>query len=141
MNPVSLIDWLLFTISGLLSIGWGVLFYILRSQAAAVKETAALVLSENRITASLVLAEKEKLAALVMTEKEKLAAAVKIEHDILEEKFIAFRIKVAEEYATTKLLEQITKPLLLKLDDIEKLLNSKLDRREFEQHIIHGKND
>ncbi len=117
------IDYLMSIIAALLSIGWIVLFYALRRNADGVEKTAALVL-----------AEKEKLAALVLSEKEKLAAQVKIEHEKLEEKFNVFRIKVAEEYATTTLVEKILVPISNKLDEIERKIDSKLDKSVFERH-------
>lgn len=123
MDSLRLIDYLLSTIAGLLGVGWIILFYALRQNSAGVKETAALVM-----------AEKEKSAALVMSEKEKLAALVKTEHDKLEDKFTEFRIRVAEDYATVSLVEKVLRPILNQLEKIEALLETKLDRREFDAH-------
>lgn len=134
MEPLRIIDILFSVIVALLGAGWMALFHVLRKNSEGVASTAALVMSEKEKTAALVMSEKEKLAALVMAEKEKLAAQVKAEHDKLEDKFIDFRIKVAQDYATTTLLEKVQKPMLEKLTDIEKLLHTKLDRREFELH-------
>ena len=91
-------------------------------------KTASLVLSESRATAALVLSENKATAALVLAEKDKLAITVKAEHNHLEEKFNNFRINVAENYTTTNLLKEITKPLLDKLDEIERLLHTKIGR-------------
>lgn len=85
-------------------------------------------------TAEAVTIEREKAAALVMSEKEKLAALVKTEHDRLREEFTLFRIRVAEDYATTNLVEKVLKPIIEKLSHIESLLPNKLDRREFDAH-------
>lgn len=87
-----------------------------------------------RKTAEAVTTEREKAAALVMSEKEKLAALVKTEHDRLREEFTLFRIRVAEDYATTNLVEKVLRPIIEKLNHIETLLPNKLDRREFDAH-------
>jgi len=142
--PLHLIDYLFSALGALLSIGWVVLFYSLRKNADGVEKTAALalserdktaalVLSESKATAALVLTRSEATAALVLSEKDKLAVSVKAEHDRLEEKFNLFRIKVAEEYATTMLVEKILTPILKKMDEIEVLLADKVDRREFDK--------
>jgi hypothetical protein len=103
-----------------------------------IKETAALVLSEKEKTAALVLSESRSNAALVLSEREKLEARFKTDYTKLEERFTEFRIKIAGEYATTNLVEkimaQVITPLTKKLDEIEDLLSTKLDRREFERH-------
>lgn len=125
MDSLRLIDYLLSIIAALLGVGWIILFYSLRQNAGGVKDTAALVLSE-----------KEKLAALLLSEKDKLAAIVKTEHDKLETRFVDFRIKVAEDYATIMLVEKVLKPILDQLGKIEVLLESKLDRREFIEHRV-----
>lgn len=101
---------------------------------ALIKETASLVLSEKDKTAALVLTESKSTAALVLTERDRLAAQVKLEHDVLDEKLVAFRIKVAEEYTTTVLIEKLLKPITQQLNDIERLLHTKVDRKELEFH-------
>lgn len=110
---------------------------------ALIKETAALVLSENKTTARLVLEEKDKTAKLVLDERDKLAAQLRAEHNNLAERFTDFRIIIAKEYATTELTEKImsniTDPLVKKLDEIERLLSTKIDRREFERHEAQNK--
>jgi hypothetical protein len=123
MDAIRLIDYLFSIIGALLGVGWIVLFYALRQNSAGVKETAALVLTESKAAAALVLLEKEKLATLVKTE-----------HDKLVEQFTAFRIRVAEDYATINMIEKIVEPVIKKLNEIEVMLNTKLDRREFERH-------
>lgn len=89
-------------------------------------------------TAKLVLDEKDKTAALVLSERDKLALQFKVDQKELEEKLVSFRIKVAEEYATSTLVEkimmQVITPVTKKLDEIEDLLSTKLDRREFERY-------
>ena len=76
------------------------------------EKTAALVLSENRLNTALVLAERDKLAE-----------EFKKDYKELDEKFVAFRIKIAEEYATTvlveKILNQVTSPIIKQLGNIE----------------------
>lgn len=99
-----------------------------------IKETAVLVVLEKDKLAALVMSEKEKAAALVMSEKDKLAVIVKADHDKLEKEFYDFRMKVAEQYATTTLLEKVLQPILAHLGKIEDLLSTKLDRREFNEH-------
>jgi hypothetical protein len=156
MDNVHLIDYLLTALGALLSVGWFILFYALRKNADGVKETAelvlaekdktaALVLAESRLTAALVLSENKATAKLVLDEKDKLAAQLKTEYKELEDKFTDFRIMIAREYATSTLVEkimsQVTTPLVKKLDEIEGLLNQKVDRREFERHeAIHNDN-
>lgn len=99
--------------------------------------TAALVLAEKEKTAVLVLAENRLNAALILSERDKLAEQFKIEYKSLEKEFVEFRIKIAGEYATTtlveKILAQITQPLVKEFEEIKVLLNSKVDRREFER--------
>lgn len=115
------------------SLVFGSLAYLLaqrdRQRAADIEKLEDLI----KETARLVLTEKDKTAALVLAERDKLAQSVKIEHDRLEEKLTSFRLKVAEEYTTTVLLEKITKPLLEKLIEIEHLLHTKVNRSEFEE--------
>jgi len=86
-------------------------------------------------------ADKEKTAALLLKERDVLALQFRKEYKELDEKFVEFRVMVARDYATTtlveKILSQITAPLSKKLDEIENLLNTKLDKREFEQHARH----
>jgi hypothetical protein len=110
----------------------------LKDAQELIKETAALVLTEKEKTAALVLTESRSNAALVLSEREKLEARFKTDYTKLDEKFTEFRIKIAGEYATTNLVEkimaQVTLPLTKKLDEIEDLLSTKLDRREFENH-------
>ena len=102
-----------------------------------IKETAGLMLAEKDKTAALVLSENRLNAALVLSERDKLADQFKAEYKSLEKEFTEFRIKIAGEYATTilveKILTQITAPLTKKLDEIEDLLSTKIDRREFER--------
>lgn len=110
------------------------LWYLLQQKdSRQQKEIEALTESIKR-TADAVTTEREKAAALVMSEKEKLAALVKTEHDRLREEFTLFRIKVAEDYATTSMVEKVLRPVLEKLSHIESMLPSKLDRREFDAH-------
>lgn len=134
MDSLRLIDVLFGVVGGLLAAFGMVLYGMLKGNADDVKATAQDVNDERARTAALVLNEKEKLAALV-----------KAEHDRIDEKFTQFRIKVAEDYATTSLVEkimaQVTLPISKKLDEIEGLLNMKLDRREFDQHREHIKNN
>lgn len=102
--------------------------------AGNIKKTAEAVSNEREKAAALVMSEKEKLANLVKIEHDRLALVVKSEHDKLREDFVLFRIKMAEEYTTTSLLEKVLKPIIEKLDRIESLLPHKLDRREFDAH-------
>ena len=131
-----MIDILLSIIGALLMIGWVVLYNLLQGHAKELKETAAQIVLEKEKAAALVMSEKEKLAALVMQEKDKLAAIVKAEHDKLQKEFNDFRIKVAEDYATTVLLEKVLQPILAHLDKIEDLLSMKVDRREFNEREV-----
>ena len=105
---------------------------------ALIKETAGLVLAEKEKTAALVLSENRLNAALILSERDKLAEQFKVDYEKAQERLTELRIEVAKEYATTtlveKILHQITAPLIKKLDEIEGLLNTKLDRREFERH-------
>lgn len=75
------------------------------------------------------------ILTLIMEEKEKAAALVKIEHDRLLEQITLFRLKVAEEYITTTTLEKIFAPLRIQLNELERLLHTKLDRRDFDKHF------
>lgn len=102
--------------------------------SGSIKKTAEAVTYEREKAAALVMSEKEKLAALVKTEHDRLAMMVKQEQDKLREDFVSFRIRTAEEYTTTTLLEKVLKPIIEKLDRIESLLPHKLDRREFDMH-------
>ena len=139
-------------ISALITIFFGVIFsvvgYLLvqrdkqRGQEQGgmqtrIDATAALVLAEKEKTAALVLSENRLNAALILSERDKLAEQFKTEYKSLEKEFVEFRIKIAGEYATTTLVEkilmQITQPLVKKLDEIEVLLSTKLDRREYER--------
>lgn len=125
-------------IAVLISVGCTVLFstlaYLLSQRDKQREKDISNLETLIKETATLVLAEKDKTAALVISEKDKVAAAVKAEYDKLDEKFTLFRIKVAEEYTTTTLLEKITKPLLEKLTEIEQMLHTKMDRRDFEEY-------
>lgn len=111
----------------------------------SITKTSEAVTSEREKTAKLVMEEKEKLAALVLSERDKLAALVKAEHDRLadklrneqekiKEEFHRFEINLAREYARTELVEKMLLPIMEGLKHIEKLMQSKLDRREFDQH-------
>lgn len=113
MDSLRLVDILFATIGGLLGIGWIALYGTIRQQQTDITKTADLVLIE----------------------KDKTAALVKIEHDRLQTEITNFRIEVAKEYATTNLLEKLLNPIITQLKDIQNLLHSKIDRREFEQHI------
>jgi len=103
-----------------------------------IKATAKTVLDEKEKTASLVLSENRLNAALVLSERDKLAKEFKEEYKELDEKLTAHRIMIAEKYATTTLVEKIiatvATPMMKKMDEIENLLNTKVDRREFDQH-------
>ena len=122
----------------IISVGCGIIFgtiaYLLaqrdKQRQVDLDKLEALI----KETAKLVLDEKDKTARLVLNEKDKLANAVKQDYDKLDEKFTQFRIKIAEEYTTTALLKEITRPLLEKLNEIEKLLHTKVDRQEFDEH-------
>lgn len=112
-----------------------ILLGYLLSQKDHRQQQETIVLTDSiKKTADAVTTEREKAAALVMSEKEKLAALVKTEHDRLREEFTQFRIRVAEDYATTNLVEKVLKPIIEKLNHIEALLPNKLDRREFDAH-------
>lgn len=112
----------------------GVLGYLLSQKDARQQKELESLAAEVKDTAKAVMNEREKTAALVMAEKEKSAALMKIEHDRLTEEFTRFRIKVAEDYATTKMVEGILKPIIEKLTHIESMLPNKIDRREFDAH-------
>lgn len=116
--------------SGVLILLW----YLLQQKDARQQKDIDSLSESIKRTADAVMLEREKAAALVMSEKEKLAALVKTEHDRLREEFTVFRIRVAEDYATTNLVEKVLKPIIEKLNHIESLLPNKLDRREFDAH-------
>jgi hypothetical protein len=103
-----------------------------------IEKTAKNVFDEKEKTAALVLSEARLNASLVLSEREKQEARFKLEYDELEEKFTEFRIMIAKEYATTTLVKEIllqfTVPIAKKLDEIEKLLDNKVNRREFDEH-------
>ncbi len=141
------------TISAVITIFFGIIFSVmgyllvqrdkqrgsdLKDAQNLIKETAALVLTEKEKTASLVLSESRLNASLVLSEREKVEARFKTEYDLLKGEFTEFRIMIAREYATTTLVEkimaQVTTPITNKLDEIEELLSTKVDRREFERH-------
>lgn len=115
------------------------LWYLLQQKDARQQKEIEDLTARIEKTAESVTSEREKAAALVMSEKEKLAALVKVEHDRLREEFVQFRIKVAEDYATTNLVEKVLKPIIEKLTHIENMLPQKLDRREFDQHKAEGR--
>lgn len=118
------------------------LWYLLQQKDSRQQKEIEELSYSIKKTAEAVATEREKAAALVMSEKEKLAALVKTEHDRLREEFTLFRIRVAEDYATTCLIEKVLKPIIEKLDRIENMLPHKLDRREFDAHkedISRGK--
>lgn len=102
-----------------------------------IKDTTALVLTEKERTAALVLSESRLNTSLVLSERDKLASEFKTEYKNLDKEFTEFRIKIAEDYATTKMVKdilmQFTVPITKELDDIKVLLGNKLDRRDFER--------
>lgn len=119
-----LLSVLLSVIGALLTIGWGILAYTLRQMAIEVKETAQAVKQE-----------KEKTDLALERETEKLARSFENNHKELERQLVAFRVEVAKEYTTTTLLREITVPIFRKLEAIEQLLATKLDRHEYEKHL------
>jgi hypothetical protein len=134
-------EWLALIPTGII----GLLWYLLQQKdgrqqkeieelSASIKRTADTVTTEREKAAALVMSEKEKLAALVKTEHDRLADQVRREQDRIREEFTQFRIKIAGEYATTTLVEKLLNPIFEKLNHIESMLPSKLDRREFEVH-------